>query len=323
MWLRWIGGRFGGMEMILTITMNPAIDKVYAIDDFQVNQVFRPKAMTATAGGKGLNVARVARILGEAVMATGFLGGSTGQFIHKQVEKMGVINRFIPIQGETRICINIMDEKNTTSTEILEPGPVVSREECNLFLEEYEKMLDSCDIVTASGSLPKGVPVDFYNMLIEIANTKGKKFILDTSGDYFKQGIQAKPYMVKPNKEELEKAVGSHFGTFHDYESVLMKLKEQGIQLPVVTLGKDGCIAALEDGIYRFFAPSVKVLNTVGSGDSFVAGCAVSLCRGKESFEAIKMGMACGIANTQFFETGMVSIELVDKFFNMIEIEKL
>jgi len=310
------------MEMILAITMNPAIDKVYAIDDFEINRVFRPKAMTATAGGKGLNVARVAHILGEPVMATGFLGGSTGQFIHKQIEEMGLIDRFVSIQGETRICINIMDEKNTTSTEVLEPGPTISQEECDLFLEQYEKMLDSCDVVTASGSLPKGVAVDFYNMLIGIAKERGKKFILDTSGDYFKHGIQAKPYMIKPNKEEFEKAMGS-LRTLNDYDVALMKLKEQGIELPVITLGKDGCIAALEDGIYRFFAPSIKVLNTVGSGDSFVAGCAVSLCRGKGAMEVVKMGMACGMANTQFFQTGMVSVELVDKFFNMIEIEKL
>jgi len=310
------------MEMILAITMNPAIDKVDAIDDFEINRVFRPKAMTATAGGKGLNVARVAHILGEPVMATGFLGGSTGQFIHKQIEEMGLIDRFVSIQGETRICINIMDEKNTTSTEVLEPGPTISQEECDLFLEQYEKMLDSCDVVTASGSLPKGVAVDFYNMLIGIAKERGKKFILDTSGDYFKHGIQAKPYMIKPNKEEFEKAMGS-LRTLNDYDVALMKLKEQGIELPVITLGKDGCIAALEDGIYRFFAPSIKVLNTVGSGDSFVAGCAVSLCRGKGAMEVVKMGMACGMANTQFFQTGMVSVELVDKFFNMIEIEKL
>ena len=308
--------------MILAITMNPAIDKVDAIDDFEINRVFRPKAMTATAGGKGLNVARVAHILGEPVMATGFLGGSTGQFIHKQIEEMGLIDRFVSIQGETRICINIMDEKNTTSTEVLEPGPTISQEECDLFLEQYEKMLDSCDVVTASGSLPKGVAVDFYNMLIGIAKERGKKFILDTSGDYFKHGIQAKPYMIKPNKEEFEKAMGS-LRTLNDYDVALMKLKEQGIELPVITLGKDGCIAALEDGIYRFFAPSIKVLNTVGSGDSFVAGCAVSLCRGKGAMEVVKMGMACGMANTQFFQTGMVSVELVDKFFNMIEIEKL
>lgn len=309
--------------MILAITMNPAIDKVYSIPDFEINKVFRPKAMTATAGGKGLNVARVAHILGSPVTAAGFLGGSTGQFIHQQIEKMGIISRFVSIQEETRICINITDEKNTTSTEVLEPGPTVTQEECVIFLRQYEALLDNCDVVTASGSLPKGIPADFYCTLIETAKHRGKRFILDTSGDSLRHGMQAKPYMIKPNLEEFEKLTGSHFDTLHDYGIALMKLKDQGIQLPVITLGKDGCIAALGDGIYRFFAPPINVLNTVGSGDSFVAGCAVALCRGEKADTVVKLGMACGMANTQFFQTGMVSVELVDQFFNRVEIEKL
>ena len=112
--------------MILAINMNPAIDKVYAVDDFKVGEVFRPRDMTATAGGKGLNVARVACLLGEQVIATGLAGGSTGRFIEEEVKKQGIDSQFVPIQGESRICINIMDEKNVTSTEILEPGPTIS-----------------------------------------------------------------------------------------------------------------------------------------------------------------------------------------------------
>jgi tagatose 6-phosphate kinase len=321
--VQWIGGRFGGLEMILAITMNPAIDKVYAIDDFAVNQVFRPKAMTATAGGKGLNVARVAHILGEPVMATGFLGGSTGQLIHQQVVEMGIVSSFVFIQGETRICINIMDEKNTTSTEVLEPGPVVTGKDSKLFLQQYEKMLDECAVVTASGSLPKGMPSDFYCTLIEITRSKGKSFILDTSGDCLKQSIQAKPYMIKPNQEEFENALGSHYSSLREYGTALLALKDQGISLPVITFGKDGCIAALDDGVYHFSAPPIKVLNTVGSGDSFTAGCAVSLSRGEASEEIIRLGMACGMANTQFFKTGMVSVELVKGFLQTINTEKI
>jgi tagatose 6-phosphate kinase len=309
--------------MILAVTMNPAIDKVYSIPDFEVNRVFRPRAMTATAGGKGLNVARVAHLLGNRVTAAGFLGGSTGQYIHQQVEKMGIISGFISIQEETRICINITDEKNTTSTEILEPGPVISQEECGIFLEHYERLLDNCDVVTASGSLPKGIPADFYCTLIETAKHRGKTFILDSSGDSFRLGIKAKPHMIKPNREEFEKLTGSDYETLQDYGIALMKLKDQGIRLPVISMGKDGCLAALEDGVYRFFAPPINVLNTVGSGDSFVAGCAVALCRGDKPVDVIKLGMACGMANTQFFQTGMVSPELVDRFLPMVEIEKL
>ena len=308
--------------MILTVTMNPAIDKVYAIDDFHVHGVFRPKAMTATAGGKGLNVARVARILGEQVMATGLIGGATGQFIHSQLQNIGIISRFVPIEGETRICINIMDEKNVTSTEILEPGPIVSENEYKTFLKRFEEMVTECDVVTASGSLPRCMPVDFYRSLISIANKKGKMFILDTSEEYFKEGIKEGPFMVKPNQHEFAQVMGHDFSTREDYVSALKLLKKSGVVFPVISLGDKGCVVALPNGkVYHFFSSSIKVVNTVGSGDAFVAGCAVALSRGAEPIEVIRLGMACGMANTQFFETGMVSMELVTKFLECIQIE--
>jgi len=310
------------MQVILAVTMNPAIDKVYAIDDFHVSGVFRPKAMTATAGGKGLNVARVAKILGEQVMATGLIGGATGQFIHKQVQESGIISKFVPIEGETRICINIMDEKNVTSTEVLEPGPTVSEREYKTFLERFEEMVEGCDVVTASGSLPQGLPTDFYRSLIRITKRRGKKFILDTSGDYFKEGIKERPFMVKPNQDELARVVGHTFSTKEDYVAALKMLKETGIDFPVITLGAKGCVAAFPTGeVYRFFGPPLKVVNTVGSGDSFVAGCAVALSRDADPIDVIKLGMACGMANTQFFKTGMVSVELVEKFLESIRYE--
>ncbi|MFO7294524.1 MAG: 1-phosphofructokinase family hexose kinase [Clostridia bacterium] len=308
--------------MILTVTMNPAIDKVYAIDDFHVHGVFRPKAMTATAGGKGLNVARVARILGQQVMATGLIGGAAGQFIHDQLHNIGIIDNFVPIKGETRICINIMDEKNNTSTEILEPGPVVSEDEYKAFLERFEEMVAQCDVVTASGSLPRGIPADFYRSLIAIAKRKRKIFILDTSGEYLKEGIKEGPFMVKPNQHEFRQVVGHDFSTKEDYVSALKLLKRSGVVFPVLSLGDKGCVAALPNGeVYHFFSPPIKVVNTVGSGDAFVAGCAVALSRAAQPIEVIKLGMACGMANTQFFETGMVSPELVAKFLECIQID--
>lgn len=308
--------------MILAVTMNPAIDKVYAIDDFHVNGVFRPKAMTATAGGKGLNVARVARILGEQVMATGLIGGATGQFIHDQLQSMGIIDRFVPIKGETRICINIMDQKNAISTEILEPGPLVSEDEYKTFLERFDEMVTECDVVTASGSLPQGIPADFYRSLIAIAKEKGKKFILDTSGEYFKEGIKEGPFMVKPNHHELAQVMGYHLSSKEDYISALKTLKKSGVVFPVISMGDKGCVVALPDGkVYRFFSSPIRVVNSVGSGDAFVAGCAVMLSRAADPIDVIRMGMACGMANTQFFETGMVSAELVTKFLEYIQVE--
>ncbi|MBE3102281.1 MAG: 1-phosphofructokinase [Firmicutes bacterium] len=309
--------------MILTITMNPAIDKVYAVDDYAIGQVFRPKAMTATAGGKGLNVARVAHILGEEVIATGLIGGNTGKFIEEEVIKQGIQSCFVAIPGETRICINVMDEKNNISTEILEPGPQVSKEDCNVFLNKYKKLLDAADVVTASGSLPVGVCADFYNYLIQSAHKKNKKFLLDTSGKYLQEGVKEKPFLIKPNKDELQTLVDEELKDINDFARALIYLKNMGIELPVISLGSHGCISILDGGVYRFYAPSIKVLNTVGSGDAFVAGCAVALSRGMDKSEMIRMGMACGMANTQFFKTGMVSVELVNQFLKVIQVKRI
>ncbi|HHY81151.1 MAG TPA: 1-phosphofructokinase family hexose kinase [Clostridiales bacterium] len=309
--------------MILAINMNPAIDKVYAVDDYQAGKVFRPRAMTATAGGKGLNVARVAYLLGEKVIVTGMAGGSIGRLIEDNVKQQGLDSRFVPIQGESRICINVTDEKNNTSTEILEPGPVVTPEEADRFLDQYMELLEECSVVTASGSLPEGMPRDFYALLIRLAKERGKKFILDTSGEFFKEGIKEKPYMIKPNIDELTSALGFKPTDMSGYVNAIKMFKDQGIQLPVISLGKRGCIAALEDGIYHFTTPDIKVVNTVGSGDSFVAGCAAGLCRNLPLADVIKLGMACGTANTQFFKTGWITVDMVNKFIPRIKYEKL
>jgi tagatose 6-phosphate kinase len=281
--------------LLLTVTLNPAIDKVYAVDDFAVNRVFRPKNVTATAGGKGLNVTRVAHLLGEKVVATGFIGGNNGRFIEDQLNGLGISNRFVRIQKESRICIAIMDSQNTTSTEV-------------------------------SGSLPAGIAVDFYQRLALIARKHEKKFILDTSGLALKTAISAPPllpYMIKPNLEELETLVGRKLPDLDNQARALLDLKRSGLELPCVTLGKAGCLAILADGVYHFSIPSIPVVNTVGSGDSFVAGCAAGLIRQLEPVNLIKLGMACGMTNTQFFETGKINRRMVEKYFKMIAVRKL
>jgi tagatose 6-phosphate kinase len=309
--------------VILTITANPSLDRVYAIDDFQVNKIFRPKAMTATAGGKGLNVSRVASILGAAVTATGFIGGTVGSLVSADMQLHRIVDRFVRISGATRMCITVMDEKNTTSTEILESGPVITADEMEVFLRTYDELLDACETVVGSGSLPRGLPADFYAELIRRAKARQRRFILDTSGAHFTQGMKETPYMVKPNQEELEAVVGSDLFELKDCVGAVMALKENGIELPVLTLGKRGCLAALSDGVYHFCAPPIPVVNTVGSGDSFVAGVAVALCQGRDEHEALRLGMACGMANTQFMETGMVSADLVRKFLPSVTARRL
>lgn len=300
--------------MILTVTANPAIDKAYFVDRFEMGQVHRPLRIAASAGGKGLNVSRVATILGQPVTAMGFLGGSAGEFIRTEVEKLGITPAFTEVEGETRTCINIADSTGR-SGELLEPGPEVSAGAARDFLREFEKRLDGCAIVCVSGSLPKGLDSGFYRELVRIAKGKGKPIIVDTSGKTMLDVLEESPFMVKPNDEELAQLLGYGPKTEEDIQKALLLLKEKGVAVPFVTLGGDGAMALIEGKVYRFRGPKVTVKSAVGSGDSTVAGIAVGLCRGMDMVDAIRLGMASGTANTQFDKTGYVSQELVAQYY--------
>jgi tagatose 6-phosphate kinase len=308
--------------VILTVTLNPAIDKVYEVESFAIGDVFRPRGMWATAGGKGLNVSRVASILGAKVMATGFLGGGNGQFIRARLKELGIIDAFTEIAGDTRICIAINDPVFDTSTEVLEPGPEISPEEQEKFLINFRNIVKEADIVTISGSLPRGVPIDFYGELIEISREYGKMLLLDTSGQALVKSLEYRPFMIKPNTTELEAVAGRKMDLEEEILEAARRIQQNGVQLVCVTLGAQGCIAVTGEGAFRLKAPPIETISTVGSGDSFIAGCAVSLAQDKPMEEVLKTGMACGMANTQFARTGYVSRELVDKFYNMVTITR-
>ena len=308
--------------MILTVTLNPAIDKVYEVTSFAVGKVFRPSNMWVTAGGKGLNVSRVATILGAQVVATGFLGGSNGQFIRAQISKQGIKDAFVEVEGETRICIAINDPILNTSTEVLEPGPTISAAEQEKFLQGFRDLAAQVDIVTISGSLPKGVSTDFYGKLVEICHSLNKRVLLDTSGIALTASLVAHPFMIKPNASELEAIVGKELVTESDVLQAAQELHQRGVDIVCVTLGGDGCIAVTNDDVYRLTAPTIEIVSAVGSGDSFVAGCAVAFTQGQDLVEVLKMGMACGMANTQFAQTGYVTAELVEQFKQQVVVQR-
>ena len=308
--------------MILTVTANPAIDKVYFVDEFIMGNVYRPKNMTATAGGKGLNVSRVASILGESVTAMGFLGGNTGDCVREQVRKIGITESFTQTKGETRICINISD-KFGKSGEILESGPTISPEERNVFIETFKKNIDLCDIVCVSGSLPKGIDSSFYCDIVDLCKEKNKPVIVDTSGTTLQEVLEKAPFLIKPNCDELTQLTGKVPESIDDIKEFLNFLKLKGVELPLVTLGKNGAVALIENKYYHFAVPKIDIKNSVGSGDSTVAGIATAICRGYSYVEAIRFGMSVGVTNTQFEQTGMVTKELVEKYYKAITVNEI
>lgn len=308
--------------MILTITANPAIDRVYFVENFEIGKVYRAKRFSRSAGGKGINVARVAHLLGRGTAAMGFAGGYSGDFIKSEIEKQGIKNLFTPISEESRTCINISNEYGV-SGEILEAGPTILVEEKNRFLREYSDCVDDYEIICVSGSLPLGLTSDFYIELINIARNKGKKIIVDTSGNTLNDILSSKPYMVKPNQDEISVLMNKEITTDDHIKEALFYLMEKGVEIPFLSLGKEGSAAMIEGRCYRFLSPSVKVINAVGSGDSSVAGIATGLDMGYTIEKAIKLGMATGTANTQFEQTGMVTKELVEQYFSLIKVREI
>lgn len=307
--------------MILTITLNPSIDKRYNIEDFQKDKIFRVNDYEYTVGGKGLNVTKVIKSFSERVKATGLLGGSGGKFIEDGLNEMNIDHNFVSIDGETRSCLAILS-KDGSQTEILEKGPFISAEELNSFNNLYDKLSNEVNIICASGSLPSGLPNDMYKDMILLGKKRGKKFILDTSGEALKCGIEAGPYLVKPNKEELEKLSGISIRNESDIIKASEYLLDKGIKIIVVSLGKDGAMVFEEDSIYKVRIPKIKAVNSVGSGDSMIAGFAISLSRGYDFQKMLRLGAACGTANAMESQTGKVDIENVNKVMKEIEVEK-
>ncbi|GIM47977.1 tagatose-6-phosphate kinase [Collibacillus ludicampi] len=305
--------------MITTVVLNPAIDVRYSIDRFELNKSHRCTHYQKTAGGKGLNVSRVLRILGDDVRATGFLGGNSGEFIAGELHRLAIENRFVRIDEETRTCIAILS-KDLTQTEILESGPFIKKEFVDQFLTLYRKLLDDTTVISASGSLPRGLEDDFYSLLIEEAHKKRVKFVLDTSGLPLKKAIQARPFLIKPNQTELEQLCGKKLSSEEDVIQQACELYFAGVENVLVSLGAAGAILVNREGVFKARIPKIQAINPVGSGDSMVAGFVHAISAHSDWEHALRYACACGVANAMEEETGKVNAETVREVLKKIDV---
>ena len=308
--------------MILVVNLNASIDKRYEIENVEKGKVMRARSVENTPGGKGLHVANVATILKEDCIVTGLLGGKSGEFIEDKLKDYGIKQDFVKISGETRSCLAIISD-DLVQTEILEPGPEVSESELNRFLNKYIDLIKDSNVIVASGSIPKNVPTNIYRNLIEIANTKGKKFLLDTSGEALKEGIKGRPYFIKPNKDEIEALTGKKISSIQEAIEEIKRFQNQGIELVVISLGSEGSIAGYKGKFYKVSVPRVKAVNPVGSGDSYVAGVAVAIQREYGIEETLRFASACGTANAMEKESGFVTETVVNELIAKIKIEEI
>jgi tagatose 6-phosphate kinase len=309
--------------MILTVTLNAAIDKRYVVEDLKPGNVCRVKECTYSAGGKGLNVSRVAVIAGEEITATGFLGGHAGDYIVEALDGLNIKSDFVHISGESRSCINIYDETNHTQTEFLEPGVYVTEANVEEMLKKFLALIDSASVVAISGSVPKGVDSTLYQQMIRIAREHHKKVILDTSGKLLEEALSSKPTMIKPNIDEIRMLTGRELNSREDLIKAALELRKSGIEVVVISCGADGSLIACEEGVYQAVVPKIEAVNTVGCGDSMIAGFAAGFSRGLPMAETIKLASAISAANAMRMETGFFMPKDMEALLPQIKVEKL
>ncbi|MDX3693420.1 1-phosphofructokinase [Streptomyces europaeiscabiei] len=253
--------------MILTVTLNTALDITYRVRDLRPHATHRVTDVTERPGGKGLNVARVLAALGHEVTVTGFVGGATGRALRDQLTHTpGVVDALVPVKGATRRTVAVADAGGDT-TQLNEPGPLIAPAEWSAFQEAYVDLLRSASVVALCGSLPPGVPVGAYAGLVRTARTLSVPVLLDTSGEPLRRGVAARPDLVKPNADELAELTGSH-----EPSRATRDARRRGAQAVVASLGPDGVLAHTPEGSWRATPPRRFRGNPTGAGDSAVAG---------------------------------------------------
>lgn len=245
--------------MITTVTLNASIDKAYVMDKpIQNGTVMRVSKCHNTAGGKGLNVARAIKTCGEDVLATGLVGGYNGRYLERLLEEDGVAHQFGKIQGETRSCINILDPA-FGSTEYLESGAEISADEETVFVEKvFPLAIANSAVITISGSVPKGASSTVYKRLIEGAKADGKIVLLDTSGAQLKESLSAKPFLVKPNVDELEMLFETKIKSTKEIVEYAHEIRNYGIPNVMISMGSRGALLSCDEGDIIACPPAVK-----------------------------------------------------------------
>ena len=283
--------------MIYTITLNPAMDRTLWIEKIRSDDSNRIKKEERYAGGKGIDVSRVLTSLEVVNKALGFVGGFAGEELEGRLLNEGIACDFVRISGETRTNIIVNETSTGNQTVFNARGPEIKPYEVMQMIHKVEKIEDP-KIVAISGSLPPGVNPEIYRKIIEIFKSRGAMVILDTDGDALRVGINGLPNVIKPNLHELSRLVGRKLHKKDEIISAANDLRNQGIGIVLVSMGADGILLVGEKEQYLASPPKVKVENTIGAGDSAVAGFVYGLSEGKTLKEALTYAVAAGTATT-------------------------
>jgi 1-phosphofructokinase family hexose kinase len=312
--------------VILTVTLNAAIDRTVAVPNFRLAQRHRAVESRTVAGGKGINVARALNLLGRPVIATGFIGGPTGTRVMEQLHEESVLTDFIRIAAETRINLAVIDPTSGDQTEINERGPAVSPVEVKELFDRIGYLAGGVKICVLAGSLPPGAGDDLYARLIADLGRRGVPVVLDAEGEAMLSGVRAGASMVTPNEREAEELVGQEFADAGDLAQGLQELVRLGATEAAITRPQ-GCVAVVGENsdrrLLEVHTEPLEPVSTVGSGDAFLAGYVAARYEERPAQECLAYGVACGAESTQHFGAGMVDRNQVERLLGEVAVHDL
>ena len=310
--------------MILTVTVNPALDKSYIVPGFALTGIHRVQSMSVVPAGKGLNVSRVLKTLGVPTLATGILGGFTGKQIETSLKQFDVKHDFVRIQAESRSNALVIDHDYGIHTEIKEPGPIIPKNAWKRLEKKIMQLAVTCSWVVFAGSPPPDAPATFYLELIQRVPTLGVKVALDTRGPWLNEGIKAGPDLIKPNWEEYQELVGTCYSTVQALEKARLLVEEEGVGTVIISMGAKGALAVDRQHSYLVQQlPPIKVASPVGSGDTLVAGLLAKLRDGSDFTQAFRFGLAAASSNASHFGAGIVDLDQSAALEREIWVEKI
>ena len=312
--------------MILTVTLNAAVDKTLRVANLQLGRRHR-RAGHREPGGKGINVARALRALGQPVIATGLAGGRAGAMIVEDLTAGGILNEFVKIADESRSSTIVLDPAGTqVATEVVEYGPIVRPDELEAFWSSYCYLLGGSEAVVLAGSLPRDVPEDWYATALREARRQRVFAVLDSEGEPLRLGLAGEPDLVVPNQLEAEELVGFEFEATQDYVLALEQIVEMGARGVIITRD-DGALALVRESgkslFLRATVPLLEVVSPVGAGDALLAGLLAARRAERPFAEALRHAVACGAASTQHEQPGMLDGREVQRLAGLVEVAEL
>lgn len=283
--------------MILCVGTTPAVQRSMQFASLQLDHVNRAVSVHQSAAGKGINVARVLTTLGVDALTTGFLGGDTGDYIRRELDREGIAHRFVNVPFATRTCTTVIDKTMGTSTELVEESQEVSPDQWRELEMVVESSLPRCKALVLSGSLPPNAPQQFYATCARLAAARDLPVVVDARGEALRLALAHRPAMVKPNRHELEFTLNHPLDTDQALHAAIAQLQKSGARSALITMGSAGAIFFDGTQFWSLPAPPLTPVNPIGSGDSVAAGFIAGLVQGLPPLQCARLGIACGSAN--------------------------